>query len=189
MARHAGGGASARAAGGATGAAGRLTLATGPTADLEQVELQVRDPRPIVLVINELMAANDTTVVDEADQFDDWFEIFNPGPRSVALEGLYLSDDAALPTKWRFASGRIGPGEYLVVWCDDDTEQGPAHTSFKLDADGEEIGLYDYDARANAPIDRIVFGSLPADASFGRSPDGSPNLVVLPWATPGAPNP
>jgi hypothetical protein len=30
----------------------------------------------------------------------------------------------------------------LLIWADDDTEQGASHASFKLGAGGEEIGLF-----------------------------------------------
>ena len=50
---------------------------------------------PPVLFINEFLASNDTTNADEAGEYDDWVEIFNPGPPAVNLGGLFLSDDLA----------------------------------------------------------------------------------------------
>ncbi len=152
-------------------------------------EVRVWDGRPIPLVINELMADNDTTVADPNDQFEDWVEIHNPSERSVPLEGLYLSDDASDPTKWAFPQRSIASGEYLIVWCDDDEDQGPLHTPFKLSAAGEELGLYDLDVRGNAAIDYTAFGDLSDDRVWGRSPDGIGEFSLLPRATPGAPNP
>jgi len=152
-------------------------------------DLRIHDPRPIPLVINEIMAANDSTIADEADQFDDWIEIYNPGSYSVHLGGLYLSDDRDTPTKWAIPELSIKPREYAIFWCDDDMGQGPRHTSFKLKSSGEEIGIYDLDIRGNAPVDRVEFGALSADTAYGRSPDGSDNLVLLAYPTPGSPNP
>jgi len=151
--------------------------------------IHVRDPRPITLYVNEIMADNDTTLEDEAEQFDDWIELYNPGPRPVQLDGLYLSDDGADRRKWAIPAFVLGPNGHLVIWCDDDPEQGVFHAPFKLDAAGEEIGIYDLDLRGNTAVDRIVFMDLDDDAVLGRSPDGSPNIRLLPYATPGAPNP
>jgi spore coat protein H len=157
--------------------------------DRAEILLYVRDPNANLLVVNEIMADNDTTVTDESDQFDDWIEIYNPGECKIHMHGLYLSDDGEDPDKWPFPDVSIKPNGHMVIWCDDDTEQGPLHTNFKLDADGEEIGLYDLDIHSNNPIDVIQFDTLDDDEAYGRSPDGSDNVVFLPFATPGAPNP
>lgn len=54
---------------------------------------------------------------------------------------------------------------------------------------GIHIERLDLDLRGNAPIDHVVFPPLGDDIAYGRSPDGGPTLTVLPYATPGAPNP
>lgn len=154
-----------------------------------ETRAEVFNPRPVTLVINEIMANNDTTHSDGRDQFDDWIEIYNPGTRAVDLGGLYLSDDSENPAKWRMPAERLKAGDHLLVWCDDDQEQGFLHTTFKLDAKGEEIGLYERDLRSNVVIDRVVFDEQEDDVAFGRSPDGSENLIALPYATPERANP
>ena len=40
------------------------------------------------LFVNEIMAVNDSTIADEAGEYDDWFEIYNAGEESVRLEGF-----------------------------------------------------------------------------------------------------
>jgi hypothetical protein len=79
----------------------------------------------------------------------------------------------------------IGPGEYLLFWADNDEEQGPTHTNFKLSAGGEFVGLYDRDGVTQ--IDGISFGEQSADVSYGRLPDGEDNWVLFDGgsATPG----
>ncbi len=161
----------------------------GAIAHVAVLEGRIRDPRPITLVVNEIMASNDTTIADNADQFDDWIEIYNPESRAIDLDGLYLSDDLGNPRKWPIPSVVLNPGKHLVIWCDEDPEQGLLHASFKLSSGGEEVAIYDLDLRANGVIDRVVFPQLDSDVAFGRSPDGSPNLVLLPWPTPGESNP
>ncbi|HDD24849.1 MAG TPA: hypothetical protein ENF52_05380, partial [Chloroflexi bacterium] len=98
---------------------------------------------PPPLFINEFMAANGTTVVDEAGEYDDWLELYNAGSVTLTLDGFSLSDDLMTPEQWAFPlSTTIPPEGHLLVWCDRDGEQGPLHANFKLDRDGEEIGLF-----------------------------------------------
>ena len=161
----------------------------GAIAHVALLEGKIRDPRPISLVVNEIMASNDTTIADEADQFDDWIEVYNSGTRAIDLDGLYLSDNPSDPRKWSIPSVVLNPDSHLIIWCDDDPEQGLLHASFKLSSGGEEVAIYDYDRRSNSVIDSVVFPQLSSDTAYGRSPDGSPNLVLLPWPTPGDSNP
>jgi hypothetical protein len=84
----------------------------------------------------------------------------------------------------------IQPGQHLLFWADDDdVAQGPRHTNFKLDNDGEYVGLYDRDG--TTLIDGRAFGPLSDDTSYGRSPDGSSNWITFSGgaATPGYQNP
>ncbi len=135
------------------------------------------------------MADNDGVVKDpdEPGAFDDWIELHNTGSTAVDLSGMYLSDDAEEPTKWQFPDGStIDAGGYLIIWADDDTDQGDNHASFKLSADGESVLLYDTDAVTL--IDSVDFGEQATDVSYGRSPDDSSMFAVLATATPGAAN-
>ena len=144
---------------------------------------------PVVLYINEFMADNDTIVEDpdEAGAFEDWIELYNPGTEPVDLSGMYMTDDLTDPVQWQFAAGMtIAAGGYLVVWADSDTEQGDAHASFKLSADGETIALYHIDGATL--IDSIAFGVQTTDVSYGRYPDGSENWISMTTSTPGAAN-
>jgi hypothetical protein len=139
------------------------------------------------LAINEFMASNATTVTDEADEFDDWLEIHNYSDQSISLTGRYLSDNPDNPTKWAFPDMSISAGAFLLVWIDDDVEQGPLHTDFKLDAAGEFIGIFDTDAAGNVLIDGTEFGPQETDAAVGRLPNGTGALQAV-NPTPGASN-
>ncbi|MFV1967915.1 MAG: lamin tail domain-containing protein, partial [Pirellulaceae bacterium] len=69
------------------------------------------------LIITELMASNDTTLVDEDINSPDWIEVHNPTDQPVNLLGWSLTDDPATPDKWRFPNQEIAPNEYLVVFA------------------------------------------------------------------------
>jgi hypothetical protein len=69
------------------------------------------------LVINEFMASNSATVMDEDGDFSDWIELYNPGAEPVNLAGWGLSDDPEFPFRWVFPEVVVQPGEYLLVWA------------------------------------------------------------------------
>ncbi len=119
----------------------------------------------------------------------DWLELYNPGPLPVALEGLRLSDTMANPAKYTFPPRSFlgaGTGGFLVLWADEDTEQGPAHLPFKLAAGGEAILLSRPDGTR---IDEVYFGAQREDISQGRHPDGAESVRELPpGGSPGGPN-
>ena len=48
---------------------------------------------PLKLVINEMMASNSTAIADGEGEFDDWIEIYNPGPSAVDMAGMVLADN------------------------------------------------------------------------------------------------
>ena len=122
------------------------------------------------LKINELLAGNDATNTDEAGEFDDWIELYNPTNQNLNLSGLFLAEGA---DQWQFPDtmSTISPGDFLLIWCDDDESQGPLHTNFKLSMDGEQIKLLKSDGETI--IDSLSFGPQIIDQSYGRIPDGN----------------
>jgi hypothetical protein len=160
-----------------------LSAAT-PGAENENPE----SPGSEALVINEFMAKNNNGIQDEMGSYEDWVEIWNPGETTVQLGGIFLTDDLSQTTKWSFPDTSIAPGDFLVIWCDDDTGDGPLHTNFKLGASGEELGLFDSLAADNVEIDSYVFGAQSADVSEGREFDGGETWVFFNDSTPGESN-
>ncbi|UCG50193.1 MAG: CotH kinase family protein, partial [Phycisphaerales bacterium] len=140
------------------------------------------------LAINEFMASNSSSKADPQGEYDDWIEIYNAGSEPIDTAGMYLTDDLDEPTKWRIPAGRaelttIGHGEYLLIWADNDINHPGLHAAFELDADGEEIGLFDRDARTL--IDSVEFGDQGSDISFGRYPDGGRTWRFFGYPSPG----
>lgn len=140
------------------------------------------------VVINEFMASNDATIADEFGEYDDWVELYNNGDQLAELGGLYLSDDPGEPTHWRLPDITLAPGEHLLIWCDDDPEQGPLHTSFKLSADGEDIVLFADEDHGHAVIDHRAFEEQTPDVSEGRRFDGATSWISFLEPSPGTPN-
>jgi hypothetical protein len=142
------------------------------------------------VVINELMARNNTTIADPQGDYDDWIELFNTTEATIDLSGMYLSDNLENPLKWQFPeSTSIGPGDYLIIWADEDGQDEPGlHANFKLSSQGETVWLFDTDAHGNMLLDSVTFGFQNLDVSFGRYPDGEGSLRVLSTPSPLGPN-
>ncbi len=140
------------------------------------------------LVINEFMALNSTTIADEYGEYDDWIEIYNNENESVWLGDKFLSDRHDQPTKFAFPDIWLEPGEFVLVWADNNPEQGPLHANFKLNGDGEFIGLYDSEETLFFVLDSLSYGPQSEDISYGRIPDGNDEWIFYVEATPGYSN-
>ena len=126
----------------------------------------------------------------EAGNDPDWFELYNPNNQPVDLGGCYLTDDlnnwaqySPLPPYSFIAPGGKG---FAVFYADKKPELGPDHLNFKLDKDGEAIGLF---SPSQNLIDGVTFAGQQQDVSQGRLPDGTTNVVRFPYsASRGAAN-
>ncbi|RKZ29446.1 hypothetical protein DRQ36_08620 [bacterium] len=145
--------------------------------------------------INEICALNDSGYADEHGDYDDWLELYNSNPYPVELEGRYLSDNIDSLIYWELPDVTIHANGYLVLWTDGEPSEGPLHGPFRLDSDGEFVGLFDtmvgeepemWD-RHPPGIDLVWFGEQSAGTSWSRYPDGENNWGLAD-PTPGAPN-
>ncbi len=128
------------------------------------------------LVINELMISNGTTQADNQGEFEDWIELYNNSNAPISLNGLYLSDNFSVPTKWAFPDTVIAANSYLIVWADNDTIANELHAFFKLNASGERLMLADGNGFV---LDSVSFDSIGTDVTWGRSPNGTGNFRLL----------
>jgi len=140
------------------------------------------------LYINEFLASNDSLVADEFGEYDDWIEIYNADSKDINLGGFYLSDKFDVPNKWAFPDTTIMAGDFLLLWADEDQEQGSMHTNFKLSRNGEQLGIFNSDSTNFAPVDTITFLFQVTNVSYGRYPDGTENWISLLSPTPGSAN-
>ncbi|MBN2685075.1 MAG: CotH kinase family protein, partial [Pontiellaceae bacterium] len=139
------------------------------------------------VMINEFMASNAGTLTDSQGDFDDWIEIYNSGPGTADLSGMYLTDDLLNSTKWQIPAGTlVEQGNYLLIWADEDVLDSGLHANFKLSAGGEEIGLYSADGMTL--LDSIAFGDQTEDISYGRFPNGGSSWLFMNSPTPNAAN-
>lgn len=71
------------------------------------------------VVLNEVMAVNQSTVADEDLDYPDWIELYNVSGEIVDLSGYGLSDDLSDPFKWRMPELSLAPAEFLLIFASD----------------------------------------------------------------------
>lgn len=138
------------------------------------------------IAINEFMASNETTISDPEGEFDDWVELALVSNDTVNLFGWFISDRESNLTKHQFTDSLyIYPDSLLLLWADEDEDQGPEHLSFKLSSAGEVI----YITTPNYVIsDSVTFGQQTPDVSYGRYPNYTGAWGIMSFPTPGETN-
>ncbi len=137
---------------------------------------------------NELMARNDSAVVNSWGEASDWVELYNPGPGTFDLSGMSLSLDQLEPGQWVFPAGTsLAAGGYLVLWCDGSRAASTAssadlNTGHSLDSNSGGAYLFN---RTGQVVDYVEYGCQIRDQSIGCAGQGW-GLLANP--TPGAAN-
>ena len=54
------------------------------------------------ILLNEILAVNNSINQDEYGDFDDWVELYNPTNDIIDLSGCFLSDEIENLSKWPF---------------------------------------------------------------------------------------
>lgn len=142
-------------------------LASEPAPDTDSPKQPV-EPPPLQLCINEVMASNTSSWLDDRGVATDWIELHNPGTADVPLGGWHLTDDEDEPFRHPLPDTLVVPaGGYLLLYADGDPLGGDLHLPFQLAADGEEVGLY----RDDGEGELIAFDVQQPDVSIARQPD------------------
>ena len=97
------------------------------------------DPR-----IDEFMASNKATLVDEDGDRSDWIEIYNPGTTAINLSGWHLTNQSTNLVQWQFPDVTLQPDRHVLVFASgkNRTVPGqPLHTNFSLNENGEYLAL------------------------------------------------
>lgn len=165
------------------------------------------DAAPVI--ISEFVARNQNGLVDDEGDHVDWLELYNRSTTTVNLEGWSLTDNPALPDKWRLPAWSLAPGHYLVVYAsgkngvklpnaaggtaDHAEDSRPIlHTNFRLNGDQGFLALYAPTTRRFIETIAIAYGPQQVDHSSGRliapgaTDDHRYHTFTNP--TPGAPN-
>lgn len=149
----------------------------------------------VLLVINELMAANLGEVISPAINFDSWIEVYNPSDEDVSLEGLFLSNDSQNLMLWQMTSdmGSVPAKGFKVIWLGshdiklgyDEYEVGEDQAPFKLDCDGGVIYLSDANGQL---ITSQEYPEAKSHTAWARKTDGGDEWGWTWTPTPAASN-
>ncbi len=177
---------------------------TVPSSDILTINARIKDGTEwsakntasysvLELYINEFLASNSTGITDESGSHEDWIEFYNAAALPVDIGGMYITDNLTDLTQWQIPANdpiatTIPAGGYLLVWADNQPEEGPLHVNIKLGAGGEAIGLSTQGNSGIEVIDSYTFGAQTTDISMGRFPDGVDNFVTFSNPTPRSAN-
>jgi hypothetical protein len=145
--------------------------------------LAIGVPRP-ALEISEVLAHNVGGLHDEAGGTPDWIEIRNCSAQPVSLAGVTLAQNFfGSSGRIAFTNGTLAAGQHLVLFADNNANQGPLHAPFKMNAAGDQILLTGETVNgARYFIDSVTFGPQSNNVALARLGCGGP------WV-PNAPTP
>jgi hypothetical protein len=143
--------------------------------------------------LNEVQADNVTGPLDNFSQHDPWIELYNSGTNALDLSGFFLSDNYTNLAQWAFpTNASIPAGGFLVVWCDNQTNQtatNALHTNFRPGSGAGRVALSRRLGGTNQILDYLNYTNLQSNWSYGDSPDGQPFYRgKMFFATPGGAN-
>ncbi|MBP7497684.1 MAG: CotH kinase family protein [Bacteroidales bacterium] len=145
------------------------------------------------IYINEFCASNSKTKTDENGEYDDWIEIYNAGSENIDIGGLYITDNIKKKIKWNIpktdpAKTTIPAKGFLILWADNQPEQGILHLKFNLSKEGNDIALIQLIGTDTLILDSLSFGLQASDISYGMCPDGTKNYEFFTTPSPGTTN-
>lgn len=154
-----------------------------------QMDATMRSLNTTGVYITEVCASNSKIALNGGTETPDWIELYNSSSVSVDLSGFGLSDNLERARKWQFPAGTsIGPGEYLVVYCDGNSSQATTtipRTSYKIKRIGGEIATLA--TPTGKILDRVILPKIPTNVSYGRS-IGKAGFFYYDTPTPGSQN-
>jgi hypothetical protein len=139
------------------------------------------------VVINEFMSDNTSTIADQDGDYSDWIELYNFSNAPINLLNFSLSDQDDELNKWIFPAIIIPAQSFLIIFASgkDRLAIDELHTNFKISSSGESLFLSN---ELGQIVNQIEPVGLAENKSYGRSPDGSDNLLPLVFPTPNSSN-
>lgn len=135
------------------------------------------------VVVNEVSAAN-TVASNEYGKRNDWIELFNTTSQPIDLEGMFLTDDPALPEKYQIrkidgdsASTIIPAHGYFIVWADQVDPLRQLHAGFKLSSVNEQSVTLT--AADHSWSNTLSYQPHSGEESVGRYPDGGKRVFRM----------
>jgi FG-GAP-like repeat len=141
------------------------------------------------LEISECVPQNRSGLKDETGGTPDWVEVRNFGLVPQLMDDIVLTRQIGENSRYHFPPGTVlGPGEYFVVFCDDNSDQGDRHAPFSLRRSGDQVllsGLTPLN-KSRTVIDYVRFDDMKPDQAWARLGQEGEFHVLSP--TPGTAN-
>lgn len=143
------------------------------------------------VVINEYSASNWKQFLDNHNDYEDWFELYNNSGTAVDISGYYLSDEVEEIMKWEIPAGTtIAANSYILFWCSgrDVVDGTNYHTNFRLTQtkqDPDKIILSD---ASGTVLDSLTLALTQTHHSRARETDGSSVWKICTEPSPGESN-
>lgn len=123
---------------------------------------------PQNIVINEIMASNESTICDGDGEYPDWIELYNNGTQTINLKGYGISDDSEEKFKWIFPAIYLEPGAHQLIFASDkDRVQVTNHWETVID-EGDNFKYRVNDSKASDTWRELNFD----DSGWNSGPTG-----------------
>ena len=146
------------------------------------------------LQVNELMAMNNSVILDDWNRSSDWIEVYNGTGYDLDAGVLVFSDsDSSGAEPWSVPRGTMIPAwGFMLFWADGDGWKGGTHLPFRLSGSGDGFSLGRIVPGSSTQpllsvIEKVEFQEQTPDISIGRFPDGG-EWQILDTPTPGYSN-
>ncbi|MFI3330968.1 MAG: OadG family transporter subunit [Rikenellaceae bacterium] len=120
--------------------------------------------------INEILAINETNLVDEYGARGSWIELYNTSHSRISIAGCYLKAVIGADTlSYRIPASdhrtALGPMEYMIFYCNGNSSKGTFYTNFTLEGAKEVI----FSNASNETLNTVKFSpeAQQADISLG----------------------
>ena len=121
------------------------------------------------IVISEVMTANRSTILNAAGELCDWVELYNPSSETIALSGLYLSNEISDRMKWQLPDISLASGERIVIRCSG--SNAPAgEADFSLPREGCTVTL---SGSVGNVIDQVEVPRMEEDRTWALQSNGT----------------
>ena len=132
--------------------------------------------------INEVSGSN-SIYVNEYGKKNDWVELYNTTDEEIDIEGMYLTDNLNVLTKYKIskeqthASTKIPPHGHILIWCDNlATTNQALHATFKISGNGGAVALT---ASDKSWTDTLYYQTHDGNTTVGRYPDGGNDIYAF----------
>ncbi len=140
-------------------------------------------PKDTAVVINELCAQNEGSLMASNREYYDWIELYNTSEEPQNLKGWMLSDDPADPAKFHFDDDCvIEGGSYLILYA---VGKGGAELPndytlpFSLSQDGDTLVLTNPHGETYFTLDYPALHNKTDEITYGRIEDGEDEWAEL----------